>query len=389
MSKALSAYARQFLEMMQKPDVEHIDGLSPAISIEQKTTSRNPRSTVATVTEIYDYMRLLWARVGVPYSPATGLPIEAQTVSPDGRPGDGAARGHARSICSPRWCAAARANTARNWPSGRRRASPACGSTANLRDRGCAGARQEVQARHRGGGRSHRGARRHRDAAGRQFRAGAEAGRWARLCRPRRRAECRGARKRGKGAGGRSRAPACRPTHRLFRKVRLPGLRLHHRGDRAAPVLVQRAAGRLPGLRRARRKAAVRSADGRAERGAELKQGAVAPWAKSNPPSPYYMQVLASLAEKPTVSPDDAVAGLPERAARSSCTAPAGAGALTFKDGKKSYTVNKPFEGVIGNSTAACCKPTAPGCARNCPSSRPRSPARPAMASASSPRRSA
>ena len=77
----LSAYARQFLEMMQKPDVEHIDGLSPAISIEQKTTSRNPRSTVATVTEIYDYMRLLWARVGVPYSPATGLPIEAQQVS--------------------------------------------------------------------------------------------------------------------------------------------------------------------------------------------------------------------------------------------------------------------------------------------------------------------
>ena len=79
--ESLSAYARQFLEMMQKPDVEHIDGLSPAISIEQKTTSRNPRSTVATVTEIYDYMRLLWARVGIPYSPATGLPIEAQTVS--------------------------------------------------------------------------------------------------------------------------------------------------------------------------------------------------------------------------------------------------------------------------------------------------------------------
>src|SRR5688500_7560467 len=79
--ESLSAYARQFLEMMQKPDVEHIDGLSPAISIEQKTTSRNPRSTVATVTEIYDYMRLLWARGGIPYSPATGLPIEAQQVS--------------------------------------------------------------------------------------------------------------------------------------------------------------------------------------------------------------------------------------------------------------------------------------------------------------------
>ena len=79
--ESLSAYARQFLEMTQKPDVDQIDGLSPAISIEQKTTSKNPRSTVGTVTEIYDYLRLLFARVGVPYSPATGLPIESQTVS--------------------------------------------------------------------------------------------------------------------------------------------------------------------------------------------------------------------------------------------------------------------------------------------------------------------
>src|SRR5271168_1826549 len=79
--ESLSAYARQFLELMGKPDVDSIEGLSPAISIEQKTTSRNPRSTVGTVTEIHDYMRLLWARVGVPYSPATGLPIVSQTVS--------------------------------------------------------------------------------------------------------------------------------------------------------------------------------------------------------------------------------------------------------------------------------------------------------------------
>ncbi|WP_152047846.1 excinuclease ABC subunit UvrA [Aureimonas psammosilenae] len=79
--ESLSAYARQFLEMMQKPDVDQIDGLSPAISIEQKTTSKNPRSTVGTVTEIYDYLRLLFARTGIPYSPATGLPIESQTVS--------------------------------------------------------------------------------------------------------------------------------------------------------------------------------------------------------------------------------------------------------------------------------------------------------------------
>ena len=79
--ESLSAYARQFLDMMQKPDVDHITGLSPAISIEQKTTSKNPRSTVGTVTEIYDYLRLLFARVGTPFSPATGLPIEAQQVS--------------------------------------------------------------------------------------------------------------------------------------------------------------------------------------------------------------------------------------------------------------------------------------------------------------------
>ncbi len=78
--ESLSAYARQFLDMMQKPDVDHISGLSPAISIEQKTTSKNPRSTVGTVTEVYDYLRLLFARVGTPYSPATGLPIEAQQV---------------------------------------------------------------------------------------------------------------------------------------------------------------------------------------------------------------------------------------------------------------------------------------------------------------------
>src|ERR1700690_2932716 len=79
--ESLSAYARQFLGLMDKPDVDSIEGLSPAISIEQKSTSKNPRSTGGTVTEIYDYLRLLWARIGVPYSPATGLPIESQTIS--------------------------------------------------------------------------------------------------------------------------------------------------------------------------------------------------------------------------------------------------------------------------------------------------------------------
>ena len=93
--ESLSAYARQFLEQMEKPDVDQIEGLSPAISIEQKTTRKNPRSTVGTVTEIYDYLRLLFARVGVPYSPATGLPIESQTVSQMVDQHDGAAGGHA------------------------------------------------------------------------------------------------------------------------------------------------------------------------------------------------------------------------------------------------------------------------------------------------------
>ena len=79
--ESLSAYARQFLEIMQKPDVDSIEGLSPAISIEQKTTSKNPRSTVGTITEIYDYMRLLFARIGIPYSPKTGKPIESQSIS--------------------------------------------------------------------------------------------------------------------------------------------------------------------------------------------------------------------------------------------------------------------------------------------------------------------
>src|SRR5476649_1767039 len=79
--ESLSSYARQFLNIQDKPDVESITGLSPAIAIDQKTTSRNPRSTVGTVTEIYDYMRLLYARIGIPYSPATGLPIESQSVT--------------------------------------------------------------------------------------------------------------------------------------------------------------------------------------------------------------------------------------------------------------------------------------------------------------------
>ena len=159
--ESLSAYARQFLEMMQKPDVDQIDGLSPAIAIEQKTTSKNPRSTVGTVTEIHDYMRLLWARVGIPYSPATGLPIESQTVSqmvdrvlalPEGtrlyltapvvRGRKGEYRKEIADYHEARLPAA----------EDRRRVH---------RNRRRAGARQEAQARHRGRRRPHRRAPRH------------------------------------------------------------------------------------------------------------------------------------------------------------------------------------------------------------------------------------
>ena len=148
---------------MQKPDLDQIDGLSPAISIEQKTTSRNPRSTVGTVTEIYDYMRLLWARIGVPYSPATGLPIESQTVSqmvdrvmalPEGTrlyllaPVVRGRKGEYRK------------ELADYMKRGFQRVK-IDGSV--LRDRRGAGARQEIQPRHRRGGGPRRGAARHRD----------------------------------------------------------------------------------------------------------------------------------------------------------------------------------------------------------------------------------
>jgi excinuclease ABC subunit A len=92
--ESLSAYARQFLQLMDKPDVDVIEGLSPAISIEQKATSHNPRSTVGTVTEIHDYLRLLYARAGTPYCPDHGLALQAQTVSADGGRRAGAARRH-------------------------------------------------------------------------------------------------------------------------------------------------------------------------------------------------------------------------------------------------------------------------------------------------------
>ena len=163
--ESLSAYARQFLEMMQKPDVDQIDGLSPAISIEQKTTSKNPRSTVGTVTEIYDYMRLLWARVGIPYSPATGLPIESQTVTQMVDRVLALPEGTRLYLLAP----VVRGRKG-EYKKGDRRFHearlPALEDRRRLlRDRRRAGARQEIEARHRRRRRPHRRARGHRRAS--------------------------------------------------------------------------------------------------------------------------------------------------------------------------------------------------------------------------------
>ena len=247
--ESLSAYARQFLEMMQKPDVDQIDGLSPAISIEQKTTSKNPRSTVGTVTEIYDYMRLLWARVGVPYSPATGLPIESQTVSqmvdrvlalPEGT------RIYVLAPVVRGRKGEYKKELAEFLRKGYQRVKI---DGAYLRDRRRQAARQEVHPRHRRGGRPPGRARRHRHAAGGFARAMPEARRRPRGGRARR---LEGNRRRRQSRPQRQ----CRAPD-LLREIRLPGLRLHHFRDRAAAVLVQQSVRRLPGMRRPRASSSI------------------------------------------------------------------------------------------------------------------------------------
>jgi excinuclease ABC subunit A len=311
--------------MMQKPDVEHIDGLSPAISIEQKTTSRNPRSTVATVTEIYDYMRLLWARVGVPYSPATGLPITAQTCQ-QMVDRSWPARGHA-ALPARAGVRGARASTARNSPSGRRPATPACASTARCTrsktrpaldkkykhdievvvDR--LAVREGIETR-----------------LADSFEQALITGRGAGLCRSRRghRAGPRGRAGRQRQRYGRGDERHGLPPNRIvfFGKVRLPGLGLHARIDRAAVVLVQRADGRLPGLRRAGEKLLFDPQMVVPNEALTLKQGAIVPWAKSNPPSPYYMQVLASLAKAYGFDLTTPWQDLPAKRRARSCSAP-------------------------------------------------------------------
>jgi excinuclease ABC subunit A len=346
--ESLSAYARQFLEMMQKPDVEHIDGLSPAISIEQKTTSRNPRSTVATVTEIYDYMRLLWARVGVPYSPATGLPIEAQTVStmvdrvmalPEGTriyllaPVVRGRKGEYRKELAE-WQKAGFTRVRIDGEIYPIEDAPALDKKFKhdievVVDR--LAVKQGIETRLAD---SFEQALKladglaYVDLADGNVPGREEGGEGTNL----------------KGAG-------------------LPPNRIVFSEKFACPVsgfTIEEIEPRLFSFNAPQ--GACPACDGLGEKllfdpqlvvpneALTLKQGAVAPWAKSNPPSPYYMQVLESLAAAydfnlttpwSALEPDQrtiilhGTGGLPV--------------ALTFKDGRKSYTVNKAFEGVIGN----------------------------------------
>ena len=243
--ESLSAYARQFLQLMDKPDVDVIEGLSPAISIEQKATSHNPRSTVGTVTEIHDYLRLLFARAGTPYCPNHGLALQAQSVSqmvdatlalPAETPADGARAGRARPEGRVRRAVRADAGAGLRALSRRRR---------HRRRRRRAEAEEGREARHRRRHRPHQGARRRRR---RRCRAAAPA--------PRRElrggaAHRRRARARGRDGRAADRAP-------LLEQVRLPALRLLAARARAAPVLVQLAGRRLPDLRRPRRHDGVR-----------------------------------------------------------------------------------------------------------------------------------
>ena len=350
--ESLSAYARQFLEMMQKPDVDHIEGLSPAISIEQKTTSRNPRSTVATVTEIYDYMRLLWARVGIPYSPATGLPIAAQTVSqmvdrvialPEGTrayllaPVVRGRKGEYRKELLE-WQKAGFTRVRIDGEIHEIEDAPALDKKVKhdievVVDRLVVG--PDIATR-----------------LAESFEAAlklAEGLAYVDLVDsvvPGRENEAEGgaAEQKMKGAG-------------------IPANRIVFSEKFACPVSGFTIAEIEPRLFSFNApQGACPACDGLGEKllfdeelvvpnhALSIKKGAVVPWAKSNPPSPYYMQVLGSLAREFGFGLDTPWEELLEEERRIVLHGTQGRPVtLTFVDGKKSYDVKKPFEGVIGN----------------------------------------
>ena len=330
--ESLSAYARQFLEMMQKPDVDQIDGLSPAISIEQKTTSKNPRSTVGTVTEIYDYMRLLWARVGVPYSPATGLPIESQTVS----------QMVDRVLALPE-----KTRLYLLAPVVRGRKGEYRKEIAEFMKKGF----QRAEDRRR----LLRDRRRRR----RSTRSSSTTSTWwwtASWCaRTRRRGWPKSFETALELADGIAivefadeKDEKGQPqAHHVLLEVRLPGVGLHDPGDRAAAVLVQQSVRRLPDLRRA-------SASSRRSTPSwsfpiprrHCARAPIAPWAKSS--SPYYLQTLEALGKHYKFRLDTPWQELPKKA-RDAILYGSGDEEIRFSydDGLRAYDVKKPFEGVV------------------------------------------
>ena len=356
--ESLSAYARQFLEMMQKPDVEHIDGLSPAISIEQKTTSRNPRSTVATVTEIYDYMRLLWARVGIPYSPATGLPIEAQQISQMVDRVMGLPEGSRHYLLAP-------VVRGRKGEYRKELAEWQKAGFTRVRIDGRFYAIEEAP------------------SLDKKFKHDIEVvvdrivvreGIEARLAD-----SFETALKLAEGLAyldpadppndppGSERTGVAaaleKASERNVLATHAPDGRITFSEKFACPVSGFTIAEIEPRLFSFNApQGACPACDGLGEKlvfdedlvvpnhALSIKKGAVVPWAKSNPPSPYYMQVLASLARAYDFDLDTPWSKLPEEARRVILFGTEGKPVtLRFIDGKRSYEVKKPFEGVIGN----------------------------------------
>ncbi|MCD2316545.1 excinuclease ABC subunit UvrA [Sphingomonas sp. IC-11] len=347
--ESLSAYARQFLELMQKPDVDHIEGLSPAISIEQKTTSRNPRSTVATVTEIYDYMRLLWARVGIPYSPVTGEPIAAQTVSqmvdrvmalPEGTrlyllaPVVRGRKGEYRKEMAE-WQKAGFTRVRIDGEIHEIEDAPALDKKYK-HDIEVVVDRLAVNA----------------DIATRLADSFETALKLADGLAYVDLADGVVLGREDEAASGGAMKNAGIPANRIVFSEKF-----------ACPVSGFTIAEIEPRLFSFNApQGACPACDGLGEKlifdedlvvpnhALTIKKGAVVPWAKSNPPSPYYMQVLGSLARAYDFSLDTPWADLPEEVRNIILHGTKGkAVTLTFIDGKKSYDVSKPFEGVIGN----------------------------------------
>lgn len=343
--ESLSAYARQFLEMMQKPDVEHIDGLSPAISIEQKTTSRNPRSTVATVTEIYDYMRLLWARVGIPYSPATGLPISAQTVSQMVDRTMALPDGSRHYLLAP---------VVRGRKGEYRKELAEWQKTGFTRVR-IDGEFYDIE---------------DAPALDKKYKHDIEVVVDRIVVRegiePRLADSFETALKLAEGLAYLDPADPPADAEPVAKGMKLdfaPPGRILFSEKFACPVSGFTIAEIEPRLFSFNApQGACPACDGLGEKlvfdedlvvpnhALSIKKGAVAPWAKSNPPSPYYMQVLSSLARAYGFDLETPWKDLPEEARDVVLHGTKGrAVTLRFVDGRKSYEVKKPFEGVIGN----------------------------------------